>query len=147
MLSFNATISDNKNHRKYISKKDFLWTVIAVSVDQKYADFIEDSLSQSIDSDIEEQCQRYLTNDKNVYHERFEFLNKVLKAYRDFIAPKNAKRDEAFIRSDSWKDFINEFADIKDDLLREYVIKSYMYRIINRHQQKRLIAKEINLCL
>ena len=147
VLAFNATIADNKNQRKYISKKDFLWTVIAVSAGQKYVEFIEDSLSQSIDGDIEDQCQRYLNDDKNVYHERFEFLNRVLTAYRDFKAPKNTKKDEAFIRSDSWKDFISEFADVKDDLLREYIIKSYMYRIINRHRQKSLIAKEINLCL
>ena len=138
VLAFNATIADNKNQRKYISKKDFLWTVIAVSAGQKYVEFIEDSLSQSIDGDIEDQCQRYLNDDKNVYHERFEFLNRVLTAYRDFKAPKNTKKDEAFIRSDSWKDFISEFADVKDDLLREYIIKSYMYRIINRHRQKSL---------
>ena len=148
-LAFNATVSDKKNERKYISKKDFLWTVIAVSVDKKYAEFIEDSLSEPIDSDIEEQCQQYLSNDKNLYHERFEFLNRVLKSYRDFAVTKASgyRKDEAYIRSESWKDFEDEFSDVKDDLLREYIVKSYIYRIINRHQQKTAIAKEINLCL
>lgn len=148
-LAFNATVSDKKNERKYISKKDLLWTVIAVSVDKKYAEFIEDSLSKPIDSDMEEQCQQYLNNDKNLYHERFEFLNKVLNSYRDFTVTKASgyRKDEAYIRSESWKEFEDEFSDVKDDLLREYIVKSYIYRIINRHQQKTVIAKEINLCL
>ena len=73
----------------------------------------------------------------------------MLKSYRDFVATKASgyRKDEAYIRSESWKEFEDEFSDVKDDLLREYIVKSYIYRIINRHQQKTAIAKEINLCL
>lgn len=147
-LKFNATIADNGNDRKHISKRDFVWTVVALIAEKIEADFIEQTLSESIDSAIEEECRNYLSKEENVYHERFEFMNAVITDYEKFksTVPRGVRTDEAFIGSDVWKKYIPEFEDIKDPLLQEFVVKCYMYKMINKNRQFLKIKNGVNLC-
>lgn len=146
VLTFNATVKDAPD-RKFINKKDFVWTVIAALGDKITSSFIVQSLSEAIDSSIEEDCQRYLESVENLYHERFEFMNSVLQRYEGFkkLVPKGEMADEAFIKSDEWKSFSMEFADIKSNILREYVTKCYMYKMINKNRDFLNISNGVNL--
>ena len=149
VLHFDATIPDDKNYRKFIKKEDFVWTVLAVVCEKVEAAFIAETLSSCIDDSFEEECNYYLENEENLYHERFEFMNDVLHDYEDFkktVTPGNEKADRLFIKSDSWKKYVSEFEDVSDDLMREYIIKCYLYKIINRNKRLVKITKGVGLC-
>lgn len=149
VLHFDATIPDDKNYRKFIKKEDFVWTVLAVVCEKVEAAFIAETLSSCIDDSFEEECNYYLENEENLYHERFEFMNDVLHDYEDFkktVTPGSEKADRLFIKSDSWKKYISEFEDVSDDLMREYIIKCYLYKIINRNKRLVKITKGVGLC-
>ena len=83
-LRFNASIVDKKNVRKFIDKKDFVWTVIAIDGESVNANFIEATLSHPIDSRLQDDCKRYLEREENLYHERFDFMNRVMQGYVAF---------------------------------------------------------------
>lgn len=149
VLHFDATIPDNKNYRKFIKKEDFVWTVLAVVCEKVEADFIAETLSSCIDDSFEEECNCYLENEENLYHERFEFMNQVLHDYEDFkktLAPGSEKADRLFIKSDKWKKYVYEFEDVSDESMREYIIKCYLYKIINRNKRLVKITKGVGLC-
>lgn len=146
VLKFNSTIADKGNDRKYINKSDFVWTVIALYGDSIPFNMIQESLSGSFDTALEADGDRYLNDEKNLYHERFEFMVKVIRAYEEFKkTARGIKADEAFICSDEWKKFSYEFEDISDTLLREYITKCYIYRIIRRNRDFANIKKGVNL--
>ena len=149
VLHFDATIPDDKNYRKFIKKEDFVWTVLAVVCEKVEAAFIAETLSSCIDDSFEEECNYYLENEENLYHERFEFMNDVLHDYEDFkkiVTPGSEKADRLFIKSDSWKKYVSEFEDVSDDLMREYIIKCYLYKIIKRNKRLVKITKGVGLC-
>lgn len=149
VLHFDATIPDNKNYRKFIKKEDFVWTVLAVVCEKVEADFIAETLSSCIDDSFEEECNCYLENEENLYHERFEFMNQVLHDYEDFkktLATGSEKADRLFIKSDTWKKYVYEFEDVSDESMREYIIKCYLYKIINRNKRLVKITKGVGLC-
>lgn len=144
VLRFNATISD-KVQRKEINKKDFIWTIIAITIEDIYADFIVDSLSQSIDSSILQECDEYLKREENIYHERFEFLNIIIQDYNRYKKTIiSTKADELFVRSE-WRKYTYEFDDILEKALKELVTKKYIYKIINKNKLFANIARDVNL--
>ena len=76
-------------------------------------------------------------------------MNDVLHDYEDFkktLAPGSEKADRLFIKSDSWKKYVSEFEDVSDDLMREYIIKCYLYKIIKRNKRLVEITKGVGLC-
>ncbi|MCI8596586.1 MAG: hypothetical protein HFE35_07235 [Clostridia bacterium] len=148
VLQLDSTLPDRGTQRKYINKKDFVWTVIALLGEDITNQIVESSLSSSIDSSLEEECRRYLSNVKNLYHERFEFMNKVIQDYEKFkhTVPAGQKADEAFIKSDYWQTVCSEFDDIEQPLLKEYVTKCYVYKMINRNSTFLRIKKGVNIC-
>lgn len=148
VLNFNTSIKDKANKRKYINKKDLVWTVIAIVSDEVETSFIENTLSSAIDSRMQEDCRQYLKNTDNLYHERFDFIHRVLQDYESFKKTIRGKRaDEAFIESDEWKKYSSEFEDVHDMLLREYITKCYLFKIINRNVELYNISKGVKLCL
>lgn len=149
VLHFDATIPDDKNYKKFIKKEDFVWTVLAVVCEKVETDFIAETLSSRIDDFFEEECKYYLENEGNLYHERFEFMNDVLHDYEDFkksLTPGSEKTNKLFIKSDMWKKYVSEFEDVSDNLMREYIIKCYLYKIINRNKRLIKITKGVGLC-
>ena len=142
--------SPNKaNSRKFINKKDFIWAIIAIMVDNGDITTVEETLTKSYDAGMIEEGNRYLKDEKNLYHERFEFLNLVLQDYEQFkkIVPPGRRADKEYLMSSSWGKFIHEFDDIKDELLQEYVTKCYMYKLINKNKTLQNVYKGVNLCL
>jgi len=147
VLRFNSSISDNDNDRKFINKTDFVWTVIAAVGEEIVGEFIENTLSRSIDSRLAVECKRYLECEDNLYHERFDFMNGVMQGYENFKKTvRSGRTDEAFIGSDEWQKYSYEFHDVEDELLREYITKCYMYKIINRNIELQKISKGVGLC-
>ena len=149
VLKFNSSIADKGNERKFINKKDFIWTIIAIIGERINAEFIENTLSSPIDSRLEEDCKFYLERDENLYHERFDFMNRVMQGYEKFkkTVPRGQRTDEAFIASDEWQKYSDEFDDVRDGLLKEYITKCYMFKIINRNNELNSIAKGVGLCI
>ena len=147
-LKFNATIADKGNDRRSITKSKFVWTVIALYGDDIPYEKIRESLSDSVESTIDEECRRYMESDRSIYHERFEFMNKVLSNYEKFksTVQHGQYADIAYIKSDEWKQFANEFSDIEYESLREYVTKSYMIKFVRRNREFLKIQKGVNLC-
>ncbi len=148
VLHLDSTLPDKGAQRKYINKKDFVWTVIALLSENTTNQIVENSLSCSIDTSIEDECRRYLSDVKSLYHERFEFMNKVIQDYERFkpTVPAGQKADDAFIKSDYWKTVSSEFDDITDLLLKEYVTKCYIYKMINKNSIFLKIKKGVNIC-
>ena len=147
-LKFNATIADKGNDRRSISKSKFVWTVIALYGDNIPNEKIRESLSDCIESTLDDECRRYMESDRNIYHERFEFMNKVLSNYEKFksTVQHGQHADIAYIKSDEWQQFSNEFNDIEYEPLREYVTKSYMLKFVRRNREFLKIQKGVNLC-
>lgn len=149
VLHFDATIPDDKNHSKFIEKEEFVWTVVAIVCEKVEADFIAETLLSCIDYSFEEECNYYLEREENLYHGRFEFMNEVLHDFEDFkktLTPGSKNADRLFIKSDIWKKYVYEFEDVLDDLMREYIIKCYLYKIINRNKRLVEITKGVGLC-
>lgn len=140
-LSFehNSTIKDNSN-TKNISKADFTWPVAALLIDNDPSE-ISDCLTFTPDMAITNEIRRILERPESVYHERFEFSNRVLQDFANF---KKGFREsgivqieKAFIKN-RYDQFLEEFNHITDIEEKEYITKAILYRIIsnNRNMQK-----------
>jgi hypothetical protein len=140
-LSFehNSTIKDYSNTKR-ITKSDFTWPVAALLIENDPTE-ISDCLSFTPDMAITNEIRRILDRPESVYHERFEFSNRVLQDFanfkKEFRGNGKTQIEKAFI-THRYSQFLEEFNHISDIEEKEYITKVFLYRIIsnNRNMQK-----------
>ena len=130
-LRHNSTIKDG-NITKVISKKDFIWPIVIFISDEVDME-IDDCLSYIPDVALKNEVHERMMSSNMLYHERFEFSNRVLQEYSKYkkSLPINTKDiEKAFIKENGMK-FVDEFKEYQyDEELVEYITKAFVYRIL-----------------
>lgn len=130
----NSTQPD-RNETKRISKEDFAWPIVVYLSKDGLPD-IADCLSFAPDQSLTEEVSRLLEDYNMVYHERFEFSNRVIQdytAYRKEQAAGIKDIEKLFIR-DHGNEYCNEFKTDDDTEKTEYITKAFVYKILVNHR-------------
>ncbi len=130
------------NETKKITKEDFAWP-IAVYLSKDGVPDIQDCLSFAPDQSLTEEVERMLTDPAMVYHERFEFSNRVIQEYSAYRKGQAAgvKDIEKLFIKDCGNDYCDEFIIDDDTEKTEYVTKAFIYKIlVNRRNMSRIQA-------
>ena len=142
----NSTVKDN-GIEKSISKEEFIWPVV-VFLSEEESINIDDCLTFVVDSSIKKEASYYTESSVSVYHERFAFVNMVLRDYEEYkkgrLGTSVIDVEKMYIRNQYLK-FIEEFSDIEDESVKEYVLKSAIYKIIMKNKLIQKVSKEVNL--
>ena len=144
-LEHNSTIKDN-TLKKNITKEEFIWP-IAVYLSEIDGVDIDDCLTYVADNSIKKEAYAYMQSPVNIYHERFPFVNSVLRDYEEY--KRNAIRnlsepiEKSYIKN-MYKKFVTEFENIEDEQVKEYVLKTNIYKIIMNNRRIEKISKEVN---
>ncbi len=130
------------NETKKITKEDFAWP-IAVFLSKDGVPDIQECLSFAPDLSLTEEVERMLVDPAMVYHERFEFSNRVIQEYAVYRKEQDAgvKDIEKLFIKDRGNDYCDEF-NIDDDTEKtEYVTKAFIYKIlVNRRNMTKIQA-------
>ena len=112
---------------------------------------IDDCLTYVADNSIKKEAYAYMQSPVNIYHERFPFVNSVLRDYEEY--KRNAIRnlsepiEKSYIKN-MYKKFVTEFEDIEtlieDEQVKEYVLKTNIYKIIMNIRRIEKISREVN---
>ena len=130
----NSTQPD-KIIEKKITKEEFAWPVAVFLIEDTVPD-IDECLSFVPDDALRQEISRYMSLPSMIYHERFEFMNKVIQAYLEYkkslpIGTKDAEKE--FIKNQG-ENFYTEFK-IDDDMEKtEYLTKSLIFKILINHR-------------
>lgn len=128
------------NETKKITKEDFAWP-IAVYLSKDGVPDIQDCLSFTPDQSLTEEVERMLADPAMVYHERFEFSNRVIQEYSTYRKGQAAGvRDiEKLFIKDCGNDYCDEFIIDADTEKTEYVTKAFIYKIlVNRRNMTKI---------
>lgn len=147
VFEHNSTIKDG-NIKKKITKEDFIWPIAVFLSDINDVE-IDDCMSTQPDNSLKSEAQSYLNNSANIYHERFEFVNKVLRTYEKYkkvwlVNDGKISVEKSFIKEE-YMQFWDEYMDIEDEELREYILKINIYKIIMTNRKISKISKEVNI--
>lgn len=141
---FNST---EKDGHKEMTKESFLWPISVFLLKDIHRD-ITDCLDFTCDSYLEDEIDAIFEDAKVLYHERFEFSNKILQDYYDFkkkTVSKIKEPEKEFIK-ENWKKYVDEFAqeNFYEEKL-EYVTKSFVYRILMNSRNLRNICSKVGI--
>ncbi len=139
--------STEKDEHKEVTKESFLWPISVFLLEDIQRD-ITDCLDFTCDSSLEDEVDAIFKDSKMLYHERFEFSNKVLQEYYDFkqtLVSKIKAPEKEFIKK-NWKKYVEEFAQENfDEEALEYVTKSFIYRILMNSRNLRDICTNVGI--
>ncbi|MBE5991350.1 MAG: hypothetical protein E7247_03015 [Paenibacillaceae bacterium] len=145
-LEYNSTVSD-KSDTKKITKADFAWPIAAFLIDNDLSE-ISDCLSFTPDKSIFNDVNRIMGHPTSIYHERFEFSNRVLQEFEQFkkeIYGKGITQvEKEFIKQRS-NQFIEEFRVVSDENVTEYLAKAFLFRIINNNRNMQKISAGVGV--
>ena len=121
----------DKNEMKKISKKEFAWPV-AVYLTKDGAPDIEDCLSFVPDRALTEEVNRLLSDPAMVYHERFEFSNRVIQDFTSFRKrqPVGTREVEKLFIKTQGNDYCAEFQLDGDTEKTEYIAKAFVFKLL-----------------
>lgn len=141
---FNSTKKDiNKN----MTKEKFLWPISVFLLKDVHRD-ITDCLSFEYDTTLEDEIDSIFENSSMLFHERFEFSNRVIQDYCEFknnLIPGTREPEKIFIK-EFWKNYSDEFNQENYDVEKlEYVTKSFLYRIIINYRNLGKIKSRVGL--
>lgn len=147
-FQFNSTTKDG-DINKSISKEKFAWPIVVYLVDRDVPE-VESCLSFTPDNSLREEIKRYLNDIHCVYHERYRFTNTVLQDYNNYKnqnvnnTPKNIELD--FVKKCGSK-YYSEFGEIDDydKELKEYVTKTFIYRILLNNRKVSSVFKTVGI--
>lgn len=141
---FNST---EKDEHKEMTKESFLWPISVFLLKDIHRD-ITDCLDFTCDSSLEEEVDAIFEDSKMLYHERFEFSNRIIQDYYDFkqnLVSKIKEPEKEFIMK-NWKKYIDEFAQENfDEEELEYVTKSFIYRILMNSRNLHNICSKVGI--
>lgn len=139
--------STQKDKSKEMRKETFLWPISVFLLKDIHRD-ITDCLDSTCDSSLAEEVDAIFEDGKMLYHERFEFSNKILQDYYDFKknpVSKIKEPEKEFIRK-NWKKYVEEFAQENfDEEKLEYVTKAFIYRILMNSRNLRHICSKVGI--
>lgn len=145
-FEYNSTVKDKADIKK-VTKAKFAWPIAVFLIDNDLSEII-DCLSFTPDKAITNNVQRIMKDSKSIYHERFEFSNKVLQEFEKFKKEIYGKRvtqvEKEFINKHGLE-FIKEFSFIQDDDVVEYLTKAFVYRIISNNRNMRKISVGVGM--
>lgn len=145
-LEYNSTVSD-KSDTKKITKADFAWPIAAFLIDNDLSE-ISDCLSFTPDKSIFNDVNRIMGLPTSIYHERFEFSNRVLHEFEQFKKDVYGKGitqvEKEFIKQRSGQ-FIEEFRVVSDENVTEYLTKAFLFRIINNNRNMQKISAGVGV--
>ena len=136
----------DRDELKKISKKDFAWPV-AVYLTKDVVPDIDECLSFVPDQALTEEVNRLLSKSIMVYHERFEFSNKVIQDFTAFrkSQPKGTREIEKLFIKDHGNDYCAEFKTDDDEEKTEYISKAFVYKILLNHRSMMKIQAGIGV--
>lgn len=141
---FNST---EKDEHKEMTKESFLWPISVFLLKDIHRD-ITDCLDFTCDSSLEEEVDAIFEDSKMLYHERFEFSNRIIQDYYDFkqnLVSKIKEPEKEFIKK-NWKKYVDEFAQENfDEEELEYVTKSFIYRILMNSRNLHNICSKVGI--
>lgn len=141
---FNST---EKDEHKEMTKESFLWPISVFLLKDIHRD-ITDCLEFTCDSSLEEEVDAIFEDSKMLYHERFEFSNRIIQDYYDFkqnLVSKIKEPEKEFIKK-NWKKYEDEFAQENfDEEELEYVTKSFIYRILMNSRNLHNICSKVGI--
>lgn len=125
----------DKNEIKKISKEEFVWP-IAVFLTKDDLPDIADCLSFVPDQALIEEVKRTLSHSEMIYHDRFEFTNKVIQDYMSFKKrqPNGTNNIEKIFVRDLGNDYYYEFRADNDEEKMEYITKAFIYKLLINHR-------------
>lgn len=140
----NSTVKDIS---KEISKADFIWPIsVFLLQDVQYE--IADCLSFPLEMSLEEDAEQIFNEYEMIYHERFEFSNKVLQNYYDFrksLPPGTQNVEKEFVKVHG-ADYLDEFRQESfDEKMLEYVTKAFVFRIVKNSKNLKDICPKVGL--
>lgn len=145
-LEYNSTVSD-KSDTKKITKADFAWPIAAFLIDNDLSE-ISDCLSFTPDKSIINDVNRIMGLPTSIYHERFEFSNRVLQEFelfkKDVYGKGITQVEKEFIKQRS-NQFIEEFRVVSDENVTEYLAKAFLFRIINNNRNMQKISAGVGV--
>lgn len=136
----------DKNEMKKISKKEFAWP-IAVYLTKEGVPDISECLSFTPDQSITEEVRRLMLDPLMIYHERFEFSNRVIQDYIAFRKTQSngIKEIEMHFIKEHGNDYCDEFRTGDDTEIIEYVTKAFIYKILINHRNMAKIQAGIGV--
>lgn len=140
----NSTVKDIS---KEISKADFIWPIsVFLLQDVQYE--IADCLSFPLEMSLEEEVEQIFNKYEMLYHERFEFSNKVLQNYYDFrnaLSPGTQNVEKKFVKEHG-SDYLDEFRqDSFDEKILEYLTKAFVFKIVMNSKNLKDICPKVGL--
>ncbi|MBR6199481.1 MAG: hypothetical protein IKQ61_04340 [Spirochaetales bacterium] len=141
---FNST---QKDESKEMSKESFLWPISVFLLNDIHRD-ITDCLSFICDSSLTEEVDAIFEDNKMLYHERFEFSNKILQDYYDFkrtLTLGTKEPEKEFIKK-NWENYVAEFNQENFGTEKlEYITKSFIYRILMNSKNLQNICSQVGI--
>lgn len=141
----NSSLLD-KNEMKKISKEEFAWPV-AVFLTKEGVPNIDDSLSFVPDQALTEEVNRLLLDPAMVYHERFEFSNRVIQDFITFkkSQPTGVREVEKLFIKQYGNDYCAEFQLDSDIEKTEYITKAFVFKLLLNHRNMAKIQAGIGV--
>lgn len=139
--------STEKDISKEMRKEEFLWPISVFLLQDVNRD-INDCLNFLLDTSLEDEVDVIFNDNSMLYHERFEFSNKVLQDYNDFkkTVPIGTKEPEKKFIKELWENYASEFQQENFDSEKlEYITKSFIYRILINFRNLRSICPKVGL--
>lgn len=136
----------DKNEIKKISKKEFAWPV-AVYLSKDGVPDIEECLSFVPDQALTEEVNRLLSDPAMVYHERFEFSNRVIQDFISFQKkqPASTKDVEKLFIKNHGNDYCAEFQLDSDTEKAEFITKAVVFKILLNYRNMTKIQAGIGV--
>lgn len=141
----NSSQPDN-NDTKKISKQEFAWPV-AVYLAKDGVPDIEECLSFVPDLALTEEVNRLLSDPAMVYHERFEFSNRVIQDFTSFRKrqPVGTREVEKIFIKDHGNDYCAEFQLDGDTEKIEYITKAFVFKLLLNYRNMAKIQAGIGV--
>ena len=136
----------DRDAQKRITKEEFAWPV-AVYLTEDTVPEIEDCLSFVPDQSLRREIAGIMVSPAVVYHERFEFSNKVIQDYIQFRSsqPVGTEDVEKLFIKQHGNDYCTEFKTDDDVQKTEYLTKSFIFRILCNHKNMNKISAGIGV--
>jgi hypothetical protein len=127
-----------ENIYKNLNKTDLLWQIVVVLSDCECTP--EDLIDDDLDEDTLSEYDMYYAK-KLIIHERFEFVNNLMNDYKEYR--RIEKKDKKQFVLEKWVNYEKEFVEFLDCSKEssEYLIKKYLYSMLNRQNNIRKIVE------
>lgn len=141
----NSTQPDT-DEKKKLTKEEFAWP-IAVYLSKEGVPDIEECLSFVPDQALIEEVNRLLSHTSMIYHERFEFSNRVIQDFVSFKKnqPLGTREVEKLFIKKHGNDYCSEFQIDRDTEKTEYITKAFVYNHLMNYRNMTKIQAGIGV--